>query len=208
MDSTLEDQVRNLLSFLLMLMIVFGAQELIEIESTKALLALEFDMVDFGEAKTVLGMEITRDLGKGILTLSQPNLSRDILCRFNQLDSHPKKFPLVAGQKLSKKDGPTTQEERDRMATIPYRELVGSLIHLVNCTRPDLAFTVSVLSRFCSNPGQTHWEAALNCLKYLKGTWDWGLRYVRQPTLSVHGEVDANYAPGPDDRISGGGQVS
>jgi hypothetical protein len=63
------------------------------------------------------------------------------------------------------------------MNKIPYKSLVGCLIYLSICTRPDISIIVGVLSRFCSNPGKTHWQAALRVLKYLKGTQTLGITY-------------------------------
>jgi hypothetical protein len=187
--------------------IVIAAKTEEDINLAKSILHHGFEMVDFGEARMVLGLQIGRDWDKGILTLSQSNFVLDLCSRFNQEEARVKNIPLAAGQRLSVQDCPSTEEQKTEMAKKPYRELVGSLLYLANSTRPDIAFTVSVLSRFCSNPGQAHWEAAINCLRYLKGTSTWGLVYTRQPELSLCGVVDANYAPGPDDSRSGSGYV-
>ena len=64
------------------------------------------------------------------------------------------------------------------MDNIPYRELVGGIIYLAN-TRPDLTYAASVLNRFCSNPGKTHWLAAKHVLRYLQGTRDFKIVYTK-----------------------------
>ena len=51
-----------------------------------------------------------------------------------------------------------------------YRQLVGSLMYLVN-TRPDLCFAVNTLSQFMVEPRSVHWVAAKHVLRYLSGTW-------------------------------------
>lgn len=51
-----------------------------------------------------------------------------------------------------------TDEDSMAAQSIPHREAVGSLIYLANCTRPDIAVAVGVLSRFLQNPGRVHWE--------------------------------------------------
>lgn len=56
------------------------------------------------------------------------------------------------------------------MDRVPYASLVGSLIFAMVCTRPDIAYSVGVLSRFMANPGKAHWEAAKWVLRYLRGT--------------------------------------
>jgi hypothetical protein len=47
---------------------------------------------------------------------------------------------------------------------------MGSLMWAAIATRPDIAFTVSLLSQFMENPGEAHWEAINSVFKYLKGT--------------------------------------
>jgi hypothetical protein len=63
------------------------------------------------------------------------------------------------------------------MKNIPYRELIGGLVWLVTANRPDLAFTACLLSRFVNNPGQAHWNAAKQVLRYLKGIRTHALTY-------------------------------
>ncbi|RVW66143.1 Retrovirus-related Pol polyprotein from transposon TNT 1-94 [Vitis vinifera] len=65
---------------------------------------------------------------------------------------------------------PSTDEEVEYMKSVPYSSVVGSLMYAMVCTRPDLAFAVSVVSRFMSNPGKAHWEAVKWIMRYLKGS--------------------------------------
>jgi hypothetical protein len=51
-----------------------------------------------------------------------------------------------------------------QMSTLPYRELIGSLLWISNGTRPDIAFAVNTLSKFTNTPGLTHWRVALRIL--------------------------------------------
>ena len=61
------------------------------------------------------------------------------------------------------------------LAGVPYKELVGSLIFCMVCTRPDIAFAVSCLTTYFSAPFQVHWDTAIRCLGYLKATRSYGL---------------------------------
>ena len=63
------------------------------------------------------------------------------------------------------------------MRSVPYLSAVGSLMYLATCTRPDIAFTVSVLARFNANPGRAHWQAVKHLFRYLKHTQDLQLTY-------------------------------
>ena len=56
------------------------------------------------------------------------------------------------------------------MKSVPHSSVVGSLMYAIVCTKPDLAFAISVLSRFMSNPGKAHWEAVKWIMRYLKGS--------------------------------------
>ncbi|KAL8094312.1 hypothetical protein AgCh_036005 [Apium graveolens] len=58
-----------------------------------------------------------------------------------------------------------TPEERERMSKIPYASAIGSIMYAMLCTRPDVAYSISVTSRYQSNPGEDHWKAVKNILK-------------------------------------------
>jgi hypothetical protein len=87
-----------------------------------------------------------------------------------------------------------------------YREMVGSFQWLLTMTRPDLGFVVSELSRFLSNPGQAHMDAAMQVLRYLKGTRKLGLKYNRSGG-DLNGYTDSDWASCRDTRKSVGGYV-
>lgn len=82
-----------------------------------------------------------------------------------------------------------------------YRRLVGKLNYLT-ITRPDIAFPVSVVSQFMSEPTQTHWEAAIRIVKYLKGAPGKGVLYADYGHTSVEAFSDADWAGSPSDRRS------
>ena len=65
-------------------------------------------------------------------------------------------------------------------------------MYLMSCTRPDIAYSISKLSRFTSNPGDDHWKAIIRVLRYLKETRDYGLHYGRYPTV-LEKYTDANW---------------
>ncbi|XP_062112497.1 secreted RxLR effector protein 161-like [Humulus lupulus] len=62
----------------------------------------------------------------------------------------------------------------------------------MSCTRPDIAYTISTLSRFTSNPGAEHWKAIARVLRYLRYTRDYGLNYTRDPAV-LEGYTDASW---------------
>jgi hypothetical protein len=73
-------------------------------------------------------------------------------------------------------------------------------------TRPDLAFAVSVVSRFASNPTDRHWTAVKRILKYLAGTISMGLVF-RGSLTSLNGYTDSDWAGDHDTRRSTSGYV-
>ena len=66
-----------------------------------------------------------------------------------------------------------------------YREIIGSLIYLMTCTRPDLSYAVDKLSHYLSEPRQQHWVVAKHILKYLRGTSHNELRYQKIQELGI-----------------------
>ncbi|KAG2770671.1 hypothetical protein PC129_g8884 [Phytophthora cactorum] len=92
--------------------------------------------------------------------------------------------------------------------TFPYRELVGSLMYLTTCTRPDLAFSVGQLSRYVQNSTQQHIGAAKRVLRYLIGTKTQGIVYTRdiaaeqRQELVLDGYCDSDWGNDPDTRKS------
>jgi hypothetical protein len=104
------------------------------------------------------------------------------------------------------------------MSKVPYENAVGSLMYLMVCTRPDLAYAMGKVSRYMSNPGKVHWEAVKWILRYLKGTKDVGLLFDANSNnaKSLLGYVDADYGQDLDGRRSttgymftlGGGCIS
>lgn len=79
-------------------------------------------------------------------------------------------MPLDPSIILSALMSPSTEEEQEQMKHIPYINILGAITYLAIVTRPDIAYAISVLSRFSKNPGMAHWTALKCVLCYLKGT--------------------------------------
>ena len=171
------------------------------VNGIKANLAKRFDMVDFGEAKSILGISISRDREKGTLSLYQTEYIDNLLATFAQKDSPTRVTPLEPGVKLRKCSLEDSTED------YPYRALVGSLMHIMVCTRPDIAAAVGVLSRFLDRPSLEHWEAALRVLHYLKGTRRECLTFHRNSDDDIFGYCDSDWAGDLDDNRSTSGWV-
>ena len=179
------------------------------ISKLKSQLCEEFEMKDLGAAKKILGMEIQRDRKGGRLFLSQGRYLEKVLDRFNMQNCKPVSTPSAAHYKLSAGCCPTSEEDIESMSHVPYSSAVGSLMYAMVCTRPDLAYAVSVVSRYMHNPGKDHWEAVKWILRYVKGTVGKGLVFDKSKaaTCNVVGFVDSDYAGDLDRRRSTSGYV-
>ncbi|XP_068309679.1 secreted RxLR effector protein 161-like [Pyrus communis] len=164
-------------------------------------------MKDLGEARFVLGIEIIRDRAKKSLGLSQRQYIDRVTKRFNMDKCSNGELPIGKGDKLSSDQCPKNELENEGMKDKPYASLVGSLMYAQVCTRPDLAFAVSVLGRFQSNPGTAHWVAAKKVLRYLKRTRDFMLTYSYVDKLELVGFTDSDLAGCVDDRKSTNGYI-
>jgi len=117
--------------------------------------------------------------------------------------------PLAAHFKLSSDLCPTSKEEINKMSSVPYASAVGSLMYAMVCTRPDLSYAVSVVSRFMHNPGKYHWDAVKWILRYVKGSLDKSLVFDKFKTMTsdVVGYVDSDYGGDLDRRRSISGYI-
>ena len=79
-------------------------------------------------------------------------------------ESKPVGTPADPSQKLLK-----TSDDEECVDQQKYQSLVGSLLYLSVCTRPDITFAVSTLAKFSAKPAQRHWTAAKRVLRYLRG---------------------------------------
>ena len=102
---------------------------------------------------------------------------------------------------LSKRDYVATSEERERMSRILYASAVGSIMYAMTCTRPDVAYSLGVVSRYQSDPGERHWKVVKTILKYLRNTRDQWLIYG-EPNLKLMGYTDSSFQLDRDDSKS------
>ena len=109
-----------------------------------------------GEASYILGMKIYRDRSKRMLGLSQSMYIDTVLKRFSMENFKKDYLSIGHGISLSKKDCSTTPEEREHMSRVPYALVVGSIMYAMTCTRPDVAYSLGVVSRYQSDPRENH----------------------------------------------------
>ena len=119
-------------------------------------LGSRFAMKDLGPVQKILCMKIMHDRKNKNIWLSQEKIIEKVLYKFNMKDANPVGTPLAPNIKLSVDLCPCDDKEKEEMKRTPYASIVGSLMYAIVCTRPDIAHSVGVVSRFFANPGKQH----------------------------------------------------
>jgi hypothetical protein len=135
---------------------LIAAKSMKEITILKNQLSSEFEMKDLGPAKKILGMEIKRDRKSSLLFLSQEKYIEKVLHRFNMHDAKSVTTPIASHFKLSALQCPSSEDDIEYMSRVPYSSAVGSLMYAMVCSRPDLSYAMSLVSRYMANPGKEH----------------------------------------------------
>ncbi|XP_021723900.1 uncharacterized protein LOC110691286 [Chenopodium quinoa] len=150
-------------------------------------------MKDLGPLKYFLGIEVARSSAG--LFLSQGKYTLDIISESDLLGAKPSGFPMEQNHKLGLASGvPLSDLEQ-------YRRLVGRLIYLA-VTRPDLAYSVHILSQFMQEPRSENWKATLRVVRYLKATSGHGILLNSDCDLNLQGWCDSDWATCPLTRRS------
>jgi len=169
------------------------------IAEVKSELKRHFKLRDLGPTSFLLGVSITRDRPSRSLQLSQHQYILEMLQRFNMSDCKPVATPMDPNVRLSTAQAPQTPEEKAEMSQVPYINAVGALMYLSVATRPDIAYSVSVLCRFSSNPGMVHWKAVKHLFRYLQGSKDLKLTYSPSSSSEFFTTYsDADHGGNPD----------
>ncbi|GKC08249.1 retrotransposon protein, putative, ty1-copia subclass [Tanacetum coccineum] len=150
---------------------------ILSLQSVKDYLGKCFAMKDLEEVAFILGIKIYRDRSKRLIGLGQNAYMDKILKRYKMDNSKRGHIPIQERLDLNKTQGASTPKKVKRMKNVPYASAVGSITYAVRCTRPDVAFAQNITSQFQQNPGESHWTAMKNILKYLRNTKDMFLVY-------------------------------
>nr|GFB50403.1 retrotransposon protein, putative, Ty1-copia subclass [Tanacetum cinerariifolium] len=141
----------------------------------------DMDGKDLGEAAYILGIKIYRDRSLRLFRLNQSAYIDKILKKFNMRNSKKGFIPMEVKHDLSNEMCASSDEEKAYMKKVPYASAVGSIMYAVRCTRPDVAFSQNLVSRYQQNPRKLHWVAVKHILKYPRNTKDMFLVYGGNP---------------------------
>lgn len=163
------------------------------IASLKSLISKTFHMKDLGSLTYFLGLEIHRD-ESGIF-MSQKEYTLDIIKEYGLSNAKPVLLPMDSHIKLSAELGEILPDD-----TV-YQRLVGKLIYFT-ITRPDIAFTVQLLSQFMQKPTSTHLQTSKRLLRYLIGTLSQGILLASNSAAQLTAYCDSDWASCPMTRRS------
>jgi hypothetical protein len=159
-----------------------GAEDLIV--GCKADLASEFEMKDIGLMHYFLRLEVWQVSGE--IFLGQGKYAVEILRRFRMEDYKSMATPIITNLKK------VITSYSEFLDPRIYRQLIGSLMYLFN-TRPNICFVVNTLSQFMVELRQVHWVATKHVLTYLRGTMEYGLRYLGGDGVELQGYRDLDW---------------
>ncbi|CAI7824497.1 unnamed protein product, partial [Closterium sp. NIES-53] len=170
--------------------LVFATADTTRLAHVKSELQKRHTCTDLGELRSYLGLQITRDRAQRTITMTQSHMVQQVLQRFDFTYSSPQATPLSTRHSLSALPSDESVEPSG-----PYPELVGCLMYLMTCTRPDLAYPLSILARYVA-PGRhrpEHMAAAKRVLRYLCSTSGLGLVLGGRSPMVLTGHADASW---------------
>ncbi|CAI7863240.1 unnamed protein product, partial [Closterium sp. NIES-53] len=173
--------------------LVFATADTEALTLVKSELQKRHTCTDLGELRSSLGLQITWDRARRTITLTQSHMVHQVLQRFGFLFSSPQPTPLSTSHSLSALPSNESVEPSG-----PYPELVGCLMYLMTCTRPDLAYPLSLLARYVA-PGRhrkVHWDAAKRVLRYFCSKLGMGLVLEGWGPVVLTDHADASWVDG------------
>ncbi|TDG38077.1 hypothetical protein AWZ03_015501, partial [Drosophila navojoa] len=167
-----------------------------EIIATKAAISSEFQIVDKGQVTNFLGLEIQREGTTGAIRVSQKKHIVGLLDEMGMSNCRTTSIPLEANFQVN-----CEGELCKRVDITKYQSVIGSLMYIALCTRPDILHSVCKLAQRNSNPHSEHLAAAKQVLRYLHNTADLALVYEKTGEM-IAGYADADWAGDSTDRKS------
>ena len=161
--------------------LIFGSDMQI-INDIKHFLSQNFDMEGLGQANLILNSKILKNNDGYVL--SQTYYIEKIVEKFYDPNYLPVFTPNDPNRHLKKNiSHPVLQKK--------YAQIIGSLEILTNYTKSNIACEVNRLSKYTSNPDESHWASLGKVQRYLKGTIAYDVHYNGFPPV-LEGYTNAN----------------
>lgn len=117
--------------------------------------------------------------------MGQTTYAKKVLEKSRMENSKPVSTPVDMNSKLVKHS-----DDKEGVDLIQFQSAVGSLLYLSIKTRPDIAYAVNNVARFCAKPTKHHWAAVKRIMRYLNGTLNLGLLYSKEKPKKCFGFSD------------------
>ncbi|GJV55514.1 retrovirus-related pol polyprotein from transposon TNT 1-94 [Tanacetum coccineum] len=158
----------------------------------------KFQMSMMGQMSFFLGLQVSQN-PRGIF-INQSKFALEILKKFRMDSCDPVDTPMVDRLKLDEDPlGIPVDQTR-------FRSMVGSLMHLT-ASRPDLVFSIRMCARYQGSPTKKHLEALKRVFRYLRGTINWGLWFLKDTAMALTAYVDADHTGCQDTQRSTSGSA-
>ena len=169
----------------------------------------DFNITESDAIDDAIGIQVTKT--ENGIKLHLTDYIENMLRRHNMDGCHSTSLPMDPGFEISQDPPPTSEEERVALSKLPYASIIGELLWICRCCRPDIMFAVAILSRFTSCYSRRHFNALKHVLRYLRGTTSMGLEYAVSEALDLNNCLisysDSDYAASKDDRKSTSGGI-
>jgi transposase InsO family protein len=179
------------------------------VEAIKKALTEKIELNFLGELKWFLGVHVLRDRQSKRLWLSQKAYIDKLATKFN-IDV-TEKFPTTPMTEAELLPSTTNAPKSE---AVQYQRKTGSILFAAVITRPDIAFAISRLSRYNTNPNESHHNAADRVLRYLYNTRGYCIQYGSTNTMTARiydGDLicasDASFADNTPDRKTSQGYI-
>nr|GEY06632.1 retrovirus-related Pol polyprotein from transposon TNT 1-94 [Tanacetum cinerariifolium] len=157
----------------------------------------KFQMSIMGQMSFFLGLQVSQNLG-GIF-INQSKFALEVLKKFGMDSCDPIDTPMVDRFKLD--EDPEIPVDQTR-----FHSMVGSLMYLT-ASRPDLVFAICMCARYQASPTKKHLEVLKRVFRYLRGTINWGLWYLKDTAMALTAYADTDHAGCQDRRRSTSGSA-
>ncbi|KAL8145823.1 hypothetical protein AgCh_003826 [Apium graveolens] len=173
--------------------LLLAGNNLAEINHLKQMMSGTFKMKDLGDVNYFLGLEIRRSTSG--FFVSQKKYALDLLEEFDIISVTPLKLPMDIHLSLNVDTGTFLTDPH------PYQRLLGKLIYLT-INRPDICFSVHILTQFIQHPTTAHMDPAIKLLRYIKSNPGQGILLASTSAATLKGYCDSDWATCPFSRRS------